>query len=122
MKRICSGAALALILVLTLAACGPKAPDGSSASIPDASASQSVPEGEPFVFTRDNLPRLDGSTSTAPLARAMCAVLLGEDQDKVADLIQFSRTTQSYRNLMAGDADLLLAAPIGQVLGQIKVR
>lgn len=121
MKRICSGAALALILVLTLAACGPKAPDGSSASIPDASASQSVPEGEPFVFTRDNLPRLDGSTSTAPLARAMCAVLLGEDQDQVADLISFSRTTQSYRNLMEGSADLLLAAePAPEVLSELE--
>lgn len=121
MKRICSGAALALILVLTLAACGPKAPGGSSASIPDASASQSVPEGEPFVFTRDNLPRLDGSTSTAPLARAMCAVLLGEDQDQVADLISFSRTTQSYRNLMEGSADLLLAAePAPEVLSELE--
>ena len=121
MKRICSGAALALILVLTLAACGPKAPDGSSASIPDASASQSVPEEEPFVFTRDNLPRLDGSTSTAPLARAMCAVLLGEDQDQVADLISFSRTTQSYRNLMEGSADLLLAAePAPEVLSELE--
>lgn len=121
MKRICSGAALALILVLTLAACGPKAPGGSSASIPDASASQSVPEEEPFVFTRDNLPRLDGSTSTAPLARAMCAVLLGEDQDQVADLISFSRTTQSYRNLMEGSADLLLAAePAPEVLSELE--
>ena len=121
MKRICSGAALALILVLLLAACGPKAPGGSSASIPDASASQSVPEGEPFVFTRDNLPRLDGSTSTAPLARAMCAVLLGEDQDQVADLISFSRTTQSYRNLMEGSADLLLAAePAPEVLSELE--
>ena len=121
MKRICSGAALALILVLTLAACGPKAPGGSSASIPDASASQSVPEGEPFVFTRENLPRLDGSTSTAPLARAMCAVLLGEDQDQVADLISFSRTTQSYRNLMEGSADLLLAAePAPEVLSELE--
>ena len=121
MTRICSGAALALILVLTLAACGPKAPGGSSASIPDASASQSVPEGEPFVFTRENLPRLDGSTSTAPLARAMCAVLLGEDQDQVADLISFSRTTQSYRNLMEGSADLLLAAePAPEVLSELE--
>ena len=41
----------------------------------------------PFVFTRDSLPRLDGSTSTAPMAQAMCAVLLGEGREQVADLV-----------------------------------
>ena len=34
--------------------------------------------GEPFVFTRENLPRLDGSTATIPLGEAICSVLLGE--------------------------------------------
>ena len=126
MKHLFFGAALALALTLALSACGPKAPSGdppanSAGSSADVSASQSATEDEPFVFTRDNLPRLDGSTSTAPLAQAMCAVLLGEDQDKVADLIQFSRTTQSYRNLMAGDADLLLAAePAPEVLAELE--
>ena len=85
MKPFCSGTALALTLTLLLTACGPKAPAGSGSSA-HVSPSQSVPQEEPFVFTRDNLPRLDGSTSTAPLARAMCAVLLGEDRDQVADL------------------------------------
>ena len=122
MKHLCSGAALALILVLLLAACKPQTPAvAPPASSGGASASQSVPAEEPFVFTRDNLPRLDGSTSTAPLARAMCAVLLGEDQDQVADLINFSRTTQSYRNLMEGSADLLLAAePAPEVLAELE--
>ena len=40
----------------------------------------------------------------------MCAVLLGESPEDVSDLVQFSRTTQSYRNLMAGETDLVLAA------------
>lgn len=76
---------------------------------------------EMFVFTRDNLPRLDGSTSTAPLARAMCAVLLGEDLDQVAELVNFNRTTQSFRNLMAGAADLVLAAePAPEVLAELE--
>lgn len=110
-----------LAAVVLLTACGTKAPAGSvsgsgtgsesavSSSPTGSSGTAAVPE-EPFVFTRETMPRLDGSTSTAPLARAMCAVLLGEDQDQVADLVQFSRTTQSYWNLMNGDADLLLAA------------
>ena len=63
-----------------------------------------------FVFTRENFPRLDGSTSTVPLAQAVAAVLLGESRETASELIQFSRTTRSYRHLMAGEADLLLAA------------
>ena len=100
---------LLLLLLALLAACGPKeaeAPSGISAS---------------FTFTRENLPRLDGSTSTAPLAQSMCAVLLGESREDVSDLVQFSRTTQSYRNLMEGKADLLLAAePAPEVLSELK--
>lgn len=39
----------------------------------------------------------------------------------MADLVQFSRTTQSYRNLMAGAADLLLAAePAPEVAQELK--
>ena len=122
MKRLCFAAVPALLLALLLTACGPKdpgvAPPAGSGSF---AASQSASVEEPFVFTRDNLPRLDGSTSTVPLARAMCSVLLGEDQDQVADLIQFSRTTQSYRNLMWGEADLLLAAePAPEVLSELE--
>ena len=69
-----------------------------------------APTPEPFVFTRANFPRLNGSTSTAPLAEAICARLLGEDPEEVGDLIQFSRTTKSYFALMDGSADLILAA------------
>ena len=127
MKRSLT-AALALVLTLTLVACGPKAPSGdppassgaAASSQPAASLPEEEPE-EPFQFTRENLPKLDGSTSTAPLAQAMCAVLLGEDLDQVADLINFSRTTQSYRNLMQGQADLLLAAePAPEVLAELE--
>lgn len=122
MKRLFKGLAL-LSAVLLLAACGLKpagnpegsAASGSSGSVPDSSGSPA------FVFTRDNLPRLDGSTSTAPLAQAMCAVLLGEDLDQAADLVNFNRTTQSFRNLMAGEADLLLAAePAPEVLSDLE--
>ena len=103
---------LLLSALVLLAACQP----GGG----EAGASQSAGPEEPFVFTRENMPRLDGSTSTVPLAQAMCAVLLGESPEDVSNLVQFSRTTQSYRNLMAGEADLVLAAePAPEVLSEL---
>ena len=117
MKRVLSCTAAALALVVALTACSPKtAPGGSVSSAPASSSGET-----PFVFTRENLPRLDGSTSTVPLATALCAVLLGEEPEQVSDLVSFSRTTQSYRNLMAGERDLVLAAePEGEVLEQLQ--
>lgn len=122
--------ALMLTLALTLAACAPAgentpppatdspappetvtpSPGGDVPLSPGPTASQP----EPFVFTRENLPRLDGSTSTVPLAQAIAAVLLGESREAVSDLISFSKTTASYRALMRGEADLLLAAEPAQ--------
>ena len=100
-------------LLTLLAACGPKSPSSA------ASAQTSDPA--PFAFTRENLPRLDGSTSTVPFAQSMCAVLLGESPDSVQDLIAFSRTTQSYRNLMSGEADLVVAAePAPEVMAELE--
>ena len=61
-----------------------------------------------FVFTRENFPRLNGSTSTVPLGEAVCAVLLGESREEVGDLVKFAKTTQAYRELMSGSADLLI--------------
>ena len=93
-KLICAALALALVL---LAACG-------------AQGAEASPTPGQLQFTRENFPRLDGSTATAPLGRAMAAVLLGESEEAVADLIEFSRTTESYRELMRGNADLVIAA------------
>mgnify|MGYP000194522671 CR=1 FL=1 len=99
MKRKVLCMALALVLVL-LTACG-------EATQPSPTPDSQTGE---ISFTRENFPRLDGSTATAPLGQAIAAVLLGESEDSVADLINFSRTTESYRQLMQGNADLLIAA------------
>lgn len=110
---------LALLLALCLmAGCvtppsGPDTPDPSTE--PSSDSDQTDPTTEPttdntFRFTRENFPRLDGSTSLVPLGEAVCSVLLGERREDVADLVQFNRTTQSYRNLKDGYCDLLLAS------------
>lgn len=63
-----------------------------------------------YTFTRENFPKMDGSTSLVPLGKALAGNLLGEASDNVSALANFNRTTQSYRNLMNGDCDLLLAS------------
>lgn len=63
-----------------------------------------------FRFTRENFPRLDGSTSLVPLGQGIASVLLGESREDAADLISFNRTTQSFRNLCNGECDLVIAA------------
>jgi phosphate transport system substrate-binding protein len=109
MKKRCS-ILLALGLALSLTACGQSVSESPSpADSPSEEPSPTTVVGE-IEFTRDNMPRLDGSTSTAPLGRAIASVLLGESEDEVADLIQFSRTTASFRALMAGETDLLIVS------------
>ncbi|MBR5708859.1 MAG: substrate-binding domain-containing protein, partial [Oscillospiraceae bacterium] len=68
-----------------------------------------APTPEQFRFTRENFPRLNGSTAMVPLGQAIASVMLGETREEVADLTNFSRTTQSYRELMNGQADLLIS-------------
>lgn len=114
MKRLIPALAAACLL----AGCGPApTPTPSPAPLPTAAPSAApspAPTAQPFVFTRENLPRLDGSTATVPLGQAVACVLLGETREEVADLIHFSKTTASYDALMDGKADLLLAAEAGE--------
>ena len=97
MKRCLSLLLVALLLLSLLGACGEtKQPDMPQETV------------EEYHFTRENLPRLDGSTSTAPLAVAMCAELLGESPEAVEELVKFNKTTTAYFNLLDGYADLLI--------------
>lgn len=121
MKKI-SVLALFLTVGLLLAGCGAPAAAGSassggSAGVPPQPAG---PQEGQFVFTRENFPVLNGSTSTVPLGQAIASVLLGESREETGDLIQFSKTTQSYRQLMMGSADLLIAAEPAEVILQEK--
>lgn len=74
------------------------------------------PEENLFVFTEENLPVLDGSTSMLPLGQAVVSVLLGESAEEVSDLLDFHRTTESFRYLMRGESDLLLVAEPNSVV------
>ncbi|MBO4914533.1 MAG: substrate-binding domain-containing protein [Oscillospiraceae bacterium] len=118
MKKWFAGA-MALLLLLSLAACAkpveqPKTEQPQAENVQPQTENvqpqtQSAPQDGQFVFTRENFPRLNGSTAMVPLGQAIASVLLGETREEVADLTNFSRTTQSYRELMRGDADLLIS-------------
>ena len=113
MKRSSLLPCLLLALALTVTGCGAAPSEASSDQTP-------APQEGQFVFTRENFPRLNGSTSTVPLAQAIASVLLGETREDVADLTEFSRTTQSYRTLIYGESDLLISAEPADSIWQEK--
>ena len=120
---------LSIALLFTLGACAkhvieettPDVSTETSSPNPEEITDTPQPSDDQFVFTRENFPKLDGSTSMVPLAQAAAAVLLGEDADSVSDLINFNRTSQSFRNLMYGQADaLIVAEPAESVWDEIE--
>lgn len=113
--------ALGLTLALVLTACGgpvaettptPESTQSVTATPTPAPEPTSAPE--PFRFTRENFPRLDGSTATVPLGQAVAAVLLGESREEASDLISFNKTSRAFYNLVDGEADLLIVAEGGE--------
>jgi len=121
--------AVCLLALALLAGCAAKTTGAESVAAPASSAAASYsassalvsssapaesPAADEFVFTRENFPVLDGSTSLVPLGQAVAAALLGEGRDEVSDLISFHRTTDSFRYLMRGESDLLLVAEPNQ--------
>lgn len=103
---------LLLCLVLTLTACGPKDPvpgAENSASVAASSPQQESehpavnPEMAALGVTQENYPRIDGSTSTVEIARAIHQAVYGH-----GGTAQPSRTVPSYEKLIAGELDLIL--------------
>ena len=114
---------LAFAMALSLAACGggrrgeeAPGPDEPDDPVPQDPVDPAPGEDDPEPpinaprFTKEELPRLDGSTSTAPLAISMVAMMLGISEDEASTLISFSRTTNSYYNLLYDSADLLIVS------------
>lgn len=122
--RLSARLGVSALALSVLAACtpAPAAPTpGASPTPTPVSTPEPAHDSDSLRMTRDAFPVLNGSTSTAPLARAVCASLLGEDLSQVSDLVNFSKTTASYRALMGGNADLLIAAePAGTVVAEME--
>ena len=102
-----------LIVTILLVACSDRGTlpvDTPELPTPGSPPPHAAAPREDFIFTRDNFPRMDGSTSTAPLAQAVATVLLGEPREAVANLVDFNRTTESFRNLANGLCDILIVS------------
>ncbi|OON85208.1 hypothetical protein BXO88_13710 [Oribacterium sp. C9] len=85
------------------------APEKTEAETAEETVSSTVPIKLPdYRYTRENFPRMDGSTATVPLGKAIAGAFLNIAPEKAGDLCQFNRTTQSFRNLLSGDADILI--------------
>ncbi len=81
------------------------APKAETTAAAETEAELKLPD---YAFTFENFPRMDGSTATVPLAKAVAGALLKTDPEKTAELAVFNRTTQSFRNLLAGEKDILI--------------
>lgn len=133
MKKRTFAALLLSAALLLCAACGPAGAENTSGPTPESPSNptptaapspsptptEAPPSAEPstvygtpipvgFAFTRENMPRLDGSDDLAELAEGVCAAVLRENREEVTDLVRFNKTTTAYYNLLWGYADLLM--------------
>ena len=72
--------------------------------------------GTASVFTNpcpdipaDQYPKVDGSTATLPLSYALFQAATGEDEETAMKAISHNKTDSSYRELVRGSCDLVLA-------------
>ena len=122
MRRISIALLLSGVLLFS-AGCDNDAPADTSGGVSAPTQPAETGARREFVFTRENFPRMDGSTSTVPLAEAAACVLLGEPRESVAELVLFNRTTQSFRNLADGLCDILIVAePAPEVFEELRER
>lgn len=60
------------------------------------------------TMTVDTYPVVDGSTATLPLSEAVFMLATGESADVAAEQVVHTKTTNSYKRLYNGEADLLI--------------
>ncbi|MCL2670874.1 MAG: substrate-binding domain-containing protein [Clostridiales bacterium] len=94
-----------LLTLLLLCACagGPALPQ-----LTDSPAPAPAPIADAPMMLLEQLPKIDGSTATIPLAQALVQYATGCDAETAEGVIQFSTTDASYYALAEGKADLLL--------------
>lgn len=73
-------------------------------------------------MTKEEFPVLDGSTANIPLGEAIYCYLTGASIEEAKTDLKFYKTTESYRNLMYGDSDILFVYEPSQTVLQDMMR
>lgn len=68
-------------------------------------------------FTKEDYPRVDGSTATIPLSESLAANLLSMSPEEAENFIKHNTTHNAYENLISGKADIIFVTePSGEEL------
>ncbi len=78
----------------------------------EAAAAPSGPIEAPAIPARQ-YPRVDGSTATIPLGVMLHRLCTGSGEIEARQSVQFTKTTNAYLNLIAGETDLVIAYEAG---------
>jgi len=120
-RRTIVGALLATLLTAPLAGCvgqpspTPSAPSTSSSAGTAVNVPGTVtPTGYPFTLAQ--LPRIDGSTANIPLISLAIQRLTGVPEAEADNAVRTTGTPNAYRNLIDGDADLLIVYEADQAV------
>ena len=62
----------------------------------------------PLTLTRNEFPKIDGSTATIPLSIMLARSILGMSQAEAENIISHTKTTQSFFGLVYEESDILL--------------
>ena len=93
--------ALALLMVVSITACG-----GDD----NAASSSALDEAASLTLTKEELPVIDGALALAPYYEAMTAKLLGIDVEEARTLVLCSNTPAAYQNLTDKKVDMIFCA------------
>lgn len=88
-------------------------PSEQSSEPTAASTAATEPTVDPeILYLRENLPKMDGSTSLIPLEAAVRAALFDISTDQATAQVSHSSTWRSFYNLMDRQTDLIFSCPL----------
>jgi phosphate transport system substrate-binding protein len=97
LKKIIKILTLLTALIMVLAACSPTQPIDKKDSETE----------EGIHFTKENFPRIDGSTATIPLSEGIVTNLLNMTEEEAKLFVNHNKTHPAYVSLIEGNTDII---------------